>query len=212
MTSNGVHPTINGDHPTTNGAHTTTNGHSVTNGIHATINGEPTPADGGFAVTNGATVGKNVQTRANRLIPFTANDADSARQGAVKLNSFLASHPDRLDDAAYTIGMRRQHFPYRSFAVMNKEDAAGQVTFSAPIRASPMQRTVVFVFTGQGSQWPTMGSALLSDYHTAMEDILRMDKALASLGQDAAPAWTLAGKNSHRYLMQLIRCFIAAES
>jgi acyl transferase domain-containing protein len=92
--------------------------------------------------------------------------------------------------------MRRQHFPYRSFAVMNKEDAAGQVTFSAPIRASPMQRTVVFVFTGQGSQWPTMGSALLSDYQTAMEDVLRMDKALASLGQDVAPTWTLAGKSS----------------
>uniref|UniRef100_A0A0B7KHN6 Uncharacterized protein n=1 Tax=Bionectria ochroleuca TaxID=29856 RepID=A0A0B7KHN6_BIOOC len=192
-TTNGVHPTTNGVHPTSNGVHPTANGHSTTNGVHATINGEDTPADGGFAVTNGArTVGKNIQTKASRLVPFTANDADSARQGTVKLSSFLASHPDQLDDAAYTIGMRRQHFPYRSFAVMNKEDAAGQVTFSAPIRASPMQRTVVFVFTGQGSQWPTMGSALLSDYQTAMEDVLRMDKALASLGQDVAPTWTLA--------------------
>ncbi|CAH0052157.1 unnamed protein product [Clonostachys solani] len=191
-TPNGIHPTPNGIHPISNGVHPTTNGHSATNG-HVTINGEDAPANGGSTITNGAgTIGKNAQTKPSRLIPFTANDADSARQGAVKLSSFLASHSDQLDDAAYTIGMRRQHFPYRSFTVVNKEDAVGQVTFSAPIRASPLQRTVVFVFTGQGSQWPTMGSALLSDYHTAMEDVLRMDKALASLGQDVAPTWTLA--------------------
>jgi acyl transferase domain-containing protein len=142
-----------------------------------------------------------------RLVPFTANDVDSARQGAAKLSRFLASHSDQIDDAAYTMGMRRQHFPYRSFAVMSKQDAADQVEFSAPIRACPTQRTIVFVFTGQGSQWPTMGSTLLSDYRTAMEDVLRMDKALAALGQDIAPPWALAGKNVQFYV---VSCYFTA--
>ncbi|VUC20324.1 unnamed protein product [Clonostachys rosea] len=210
-TSNGVHPVTNG-HPitngvdahtnrqdsATNGVHPTTNGtngaHAATNGEDTPItNGEDTPTNGELSVTNGVkTATEKVQTTASRLVPFTANDTDSARQGAMKLGSFLASHPDQLDDAAYTIGMRRQHFPYRSFTVISKADVADQVTFSAPVRASSIQRTVVFVFTGQGSQWPTMGSALLSDYETAMEDVLRMDKALATLGQDVAPTWNLA--------------------
>ncbi|RYO89871.1 hypothetical protein DL766_010402 [Monosporascus sp. MC13-8B] len=135
--------------------------------------------------------GNVAATTGDRLLVFTANEAESARRGAQECSRFLANHPAQLDDTAYTLGLRREHFPYRSFAVVREKDAS-DVTFSTPVRMSAAPCSVIFVFTGQGSQWPSMGSALLSDHSTAMQDLLLMEKALATLGRDIAPTWALS--------------------
>ncbi|KAI1416673.1 hypothetical protein F5Y13DRAFT_205511 [Hypoxylon sp. FL1857] len=133
----------------------------------------------------------NSLSTGNRLLVFTANDADSTRRGEQELSRFIADHPEDLNDAAYTLGMRREHLSYRTFAVVNKTDYK-DVAFSAPVKTTAIIPSVAFVFTGQGAQWPTMGSRLLSEHPAAVHDLKLMETALSSLGQDLAPNWSLS--------------------
>ncbi|KAI1828708.1 hypothetical protein F4861DRAFT_535124 [Xylaria intraflava] len=135
-------------------------------------------------------VDKNVAT-GERLVVFTADDLESARRGAEASGSFIASHPEELDDIAYTLGMRREHLSYRTFATVNSANSK-DVVFSPPVKTSTATSSIAFIFTGQGAQWPTMGAALLSEYPTAKHDIRAMEDALSALGQDLAPSWTLS--------------------
>ncbi|KAI0406775.1 acyl transferase domain-containing protein, partial [Xylaria palmicola] len=139
----------------------------------------------------------NGVSRGNRLLAFTANDADSARRGSQELTRFAASHPEELNDTAYTLSMRREHLSYRAFAVTdssNDED----VVFSTPVKASGATPSIAFIFTGQGAQWPTMGATLLSEYPVAMDSLQVMENALSTLGEDIAPNWSLSE--------ELLRC------
>lgn len=129
----------------------------------------------------------------SRLLVFTANDAESARRGALECSRHVAKKPDRLGDAAFTLGMRREHFQYRSFAIGDVKDAS-PVEFSSPVKVPAVPPTVAFVFTGQGAQWPTMGAKLLSEHPSALEQLRLMEMSLAALGPDLAPNWTLSGE------------------
>ncbi|KAJ2980610.1 hypothetical protein NUW58_g6899 [Xylaria curta] len=135
-------------------------------------------------------VARDVPT-GNRLLVFTANNADSARRGAQECSHFIADNPNELDDTAYTLGMRREHLPYRTFAVVDSENYKDFV-FSSPVKTNAIASSVAFIFTGQGAQWPTMGAALLSEYPAALDDLQIMEKTLSTLGQDLAPSWRLS--------------------
>ncbi|KAI1211603.1 uncharacterized protein F4807DRAFT_473071 [Annulohypoxylon truncatum] len=126
----------------------------------------------------------------SRLIVFTANDSKSAHRGAQECRHFMTNHPEQLDDAAYTLGLRREHLSHRCFAVSNEANLK-DLAFSAPVKVPAAVPNVIFVFTGQGAQWPTMGSMLLSEHPTAINDIQIMQNALSTLSQDLAPSWTL---------------------
>lgn len=128
----------------------------------------------------------------NRLLAFTAYDSESARRGADECSRFVVDHPKQLNDAAYTLGLRREHLAYRTYAVVNGGDLQ-DIKFSTPVKSSAVASNISFVFTGQGAQWPTMGSALLSEYPAARDDLTIMEKSLSELGQDLAPTWTLSG-------------------
>ncbi|KAI1297499.1 hypothetical protein F5Y03DRAFT_398536 [Xylaria venustula] len=134
----------------------------------------------------------------NRLLVFTANSAESAERGAQECGCFIADHYNELDNIAYTLGVRREHLPYRAFAIVNSAKTSKDIIFSAPVKTLPLVSSIVFIFTGQGAQWPTMGAALLSEYTTAMGDIRTMESALLALGNDLAPDWSL--------LEELLRC------
>jgi acyl transferase domain-containing protein len=129
----------------------------------------------------------------SQLLVFTANDAESARRGALKCSRHVSEKPETLTDVAYTLGLRREHLPYRSFAVGNKTNA-NVLEFSVPVKMPTAAPSVTFVFTGQGAQWPTMGAGLLSEHPSAMQDIRLMEMSLSSLGPDLAPNWILSGK------------------
>lgn len=128
----------------------------------------------------------------NRLLVFTANDIESAHRGSQECSNFIANHRHELDDTAYTLGIRREHLSYRSFAAIDGANDK-DVVFSVPVKTPTFTPSVAFIFTGQGAQWPTMGAALLSEYPAAMDDIEVMQKALSTLGQGLAPNWSLSG-------------------
>ncbi|KXX72797.1 Lovastatin diketide synthase LovF, partial [Madurella mycetomatis] len=131
----------------------------------------------------------------SRLLVFTANDAESARRGALECSRHVVEKPETLTDAAFTLGLRREHFPYRTFAIGDMKDAS-PVEFSVPAKAPAAPPSVAFVFTGQGAQWPTMGAKLLSEHPSALQQLQLMEMSLSSLGPDLAPNWTLSGKQT----------------
>lgn len=93
-------------------------------------------------------------TSGSRLVVFTANHVKSATRGANDYSEYLTSHPHTLDDVAYTLGLRREHLPYRTFAVTNQADlhTGGVVRFSSPVKTPSVVPNVVFAFTGQGKK------------------------------------------------------------
>ena len=100
-------------------------------------------------------------------------------------------HPDSLRDLAYTMSVRRERLPYRSFAV---SDDSARLEFTAPSRTPSTVPAITFVFTGQGAQWVTMGAKLISDFPSVDEDFQMLDGALSKLPQP--PSWTIIGESS----------------
>ena len=118
----------------------------------------------------------------------TANTIESGRAGVKNCQQYVESHLATLEDVAYTLGARREHLPYRSFAVT---DSLTPPVFSAACKAPKVAPDLIFVFTGQGAQWATMGTSLMSDFPTVLHDFQLMDRTLAKLPE--APAWTIQG-------------------
>ena len=98
--------------------------------------------------------------------------------------------PEEISDIAYTCALRRQHLPYRSFAIVQPNGNLVGVpsTAEAPSGASP----VVMVFSGQGAQWPTMGKELILNNQKIRKDLEDMDAVLQRLSHP--PTWKLVGK------------------
>ena len=91
----------------------------------------------------------------NRIYVFSAKSESS-------LNAYLASFKDYLDSAvsakeklleslAFTLGEHRTHHPYRTAVTASSlDDLKKQVSAAKPRRSR--ERSVCFVFTGQGAQ------------------------------------------------------------
>lgn len=95
-----------------------------------------------------------------------------------------------LEDMAYTLGVRREHLAHRSFAIANTFTLSP--IFSEPMKAPKRAPDIIFVFTGQGAQWPKMGVDLITDFPSALQDAEKMDEALSRL--DEPPSWTIEGE------------------
>ncbi|CAJ2503554.1 Uu.00g109480.m01.CDS01 [Anthostomella pinea] len=114
-----------------------------------------------------------------RLLAFTANHVESVRKGASRYAQFLEANPEAIDDVSYTLDTRREHLSHRAFAVA---DGISSPEFSPPARIPARAPEVIFVFTGQGAQWATMGSQLVADFPAVLGDLDIMDQALSGLG------------------------------
>jgi polyketide synthase 5 len=104
------------------------------------------------------------------LFPLSASSPQALRATAGRLASWLDANTARQRpiDVARTLACRRGHRPVRhALLAATLEDLAAQlrgVAADAPIDADTVDhdgRGPVFVFSGQGSQWETMGTALL---------------------------------------------------
>lgn len=107
---------------------------------------------------------------------------------------YLQRHPTALDRLAYTLAHGRPVLPFRTFCVAQQPDDLHTSTWPI-IRPVAGSNRAVFVFTGQGAQWPRMGAELLKTSREFREDIRYMDAALKRLLPAAhRPRWALASE------------------
>lgn len=122
------------------------------------------------------------------LVPLSAKTPEALTALAKSYTSWLSKTDSRLHDIAYTAGLRRSHFEHRSSAVVaTKEElatvldafASGQMPAGVVMaKAAARPPKVVFVFSGQGSQWLGMGRQLYLDEPVFRDAISACDAAL----------------------------------
>ncbi|KAK6826532.1 hypothetical protein RU639_005411 [Aspergillus parasiticus] len=119
-----------------------------------------------------------------QLLVLSAKDKKSLDGQIDRITRHIEANTSCLNDLAFTLARRRDYLPYRAFAVTDKDGSLP--TFQKAQSTVPCP---VFVFTGQGAQWPTMGMDLLCRFPKFREDIHRMDKILTELRE--APPWSI---------------------
>ncbi|KAJ5279937.1 hypothetical protein N7478_005309 [Penicillium angulare] len=122
------------------------------------------------------------------LIVLSAQSKVALDSRVAKTKGYAKNHPNSLKSIAYTLGARRDHLSHRAYLLCDKTSSVIQETrSSSPVQKVPA--SPVFVFTGQGAQWPGMGRELLDTFPFFHHDIRIMDEALQSL--DPKPLWSI---------------------
>ncbi len=108
--------------------------------------------------------------RSRQLVVVSARTPAALEAATGGLAAHLASHPEEsLADVAFTLQRGRRAFEQRRFAVCrDSADAASVLGGEHPERllsgTVPAEaRAVIFMFSGQGSQYPGMGAGLYRD-------------------------------------------------
>lgn len=126
--------------------------------------------------------------RTTFVVSITAKSAWSLGMNIQKLISFLEMKPDTsLPRLSYTTTARRTQYPYRiSFAVSTIAEATealrtaqAEVVKPSPVKAPPK---VVFVFTGQGAHYPSLGRQLFENSRQFRSDLMDFDRIGRSQG------------------------------
>ncbi|WP_437568146.1 SDR family NAD(P)-dependent oxidoreductase [Sorangium sp. So ce542] len=143
------------------------------------------------------------------LLPLSARSPRALAALAEAYERFLGGAPAdaRLADVAYTASVRRRHHEFRLAVVgRSREELAEALGAHARGEAHPAvasgqtvlgwQPQVVFVFSGQGSQWAGMGRELLAEEPTfraaleACEPLVQRHAGFSLLAELAAPEAT----------------------
>jgi acyl transferase domain-containing protein len=124
-------------------------------------------------------------TSESALLLFSATNAESLKKRASDIRDHALSLPDKINDLAYTLAVRRDHLPHRAFSVTNGV-TMGDFIAADKAKQAPQP---VFVFTGQGAQWPAMGKELVEIFPSFQDDILRFSQLLGHLPHP--PPWDL---------------------
>ncbi|KAK0375860.1 PKSN polyketide synthase for alternapyrone biosynthesis protein [Colletotrichum limetticola] len=135
-------------------------------GNHTTTVSEDDSSESGISVGSDSPRQENVK----RLFPLSTRDQPAIERLVQSYGDFLSnkeatSSPRFLSDFAYTLSERRNHLEFRSFAVAESAiDLQNQLNkgLAKPKRATKHDNPI-FVFTGQGAQWPAMGKELLNN-------------------------------------------------
>ena len=105
-------------------------------------------------------------TRSHQLLVVSARNEVAAHSMIGRLARYLTRHPERdLPDVAYTLQIGRREFGFRRSVVVDGQDRAGAVAALRAIggpasQAASKPGPVVFMFPGQGSQYPGMAAGL----------------------------------------------------
>ncbi|PNY29656.1 Polyketide synthase [Tolypocladium capitatum] len=127
---------------------------------------------------------------AKRLFVFSSKDQSGLQRLAKAYVSTLTSSKlddgegRYLEDLAHTLSTRRSYFDFRGFCVASSlEGLTGQLSkgIAKTKRPSRQRSNLLFVFTGQGAQWPAMGVQLLNN-PVFQESILKSQEYLEKLG------------------------------
>ncbi|TAQ88229.1 hypothetical protein B7494_g3462 [Chlorociboria aeruginascens] len=157
-----------------------------TNGIHS---------NGTHSIRNhfnGIHLNGNTSKSKTYIVPFSANSSKSLAKN-IEAIRLLKSPLPSARDLAYTLGAHRTKFSKKDFLLAT--DNGSGITFSitsSRLKASAGRNAVLpfaFIFTGQGAQWPNMGSELIGRFPVFRKTIQELDSCLANLPK--APSWTI---------------------
>ncbi|KAF1935695.1 polyketide synthase 1 [Clathrospora elynae] len=122
-----------------------------------------------------------------RLLIFSAKHPGSLRQSVQNHESYLTSHPNSLQDMAYSLAMKRETLSHRQYCVTTGDKPfESSRTAKSSVHGQP---DLIFVFTGQGAQWPEMGKNLMITQQVYRNSLAKLDDVLATLPDP--PIWTL---------------------
>ena len=122
--------------------------------------------------------------RSYQLFPLSARSEEALAQATINLAGHLQARPGvDLADVAFTLQVGRRAFRYRRFLVARNDDSAGlAAALSQPARlgtdVAVSARPVVFMFPGQGSQYPGMAADLYRNEPVARKAIDRCARLL----------------------------------
>ncbi|KAK4464770.1 hypothetical protein QBC42DRAFT_220122 [Cladorrhinum samala] len=121
---------------------------------------------------------EGVDPRGHHVIPISGKTPNAIIGNTQRLLEYLKLHRDvRIEDVAYTLGARRMHHPIRKAHVASSVEALissleRAVDDGKWAKASTSQRPpVVFLFTGQGSQYYGMAMELFNTSPTFREHV-----------------------------------------
>ena len=134
------------------------------------------------------------------LLPFSAHKEKILRTILGRAASWAITNTN-LADLEYTLSERRSKLAFRSYIITKKaQDTSQPVLEHGSIedsRSRTRQAKIGFVFTGQGAQWPGMGSELLPAYPAFQRTILSLENFIASAIDP--PSWKLTGRLSYTH-------------
>ncbi|KAH7195357.1 polyketide synthase [Fusarium oxysporum] len=108
------------------------------------------------------------------LLLLSANTETSLQKQICNHQEWSAKNPDHIADLGYTLATHRKHLPHRAFIISQREKA---IEVSSPLRTPPGRLPLVFVFSGQGAQWPEMTKELIENELLKPAETSQIDRA-----------------------------------
>ncbi|KAI1359407.1 polyketide synthase [Xylaria arbuscula] len=142
---------------------------------------DPCPSANDTGDSNGGDMPSGLE-----ILLFSANTSASLQRQMQSYHQYIIKHPDDVADVAYTLALRRERLPHRSFTLVH---GGSVVEDSGLIKSPSPSPQITFVFTGQGAQWPGMGRELIMTNQAFRQDIIRMDEVLHGLKKP--PTWSI---------------------
>ena len=112
-----------------------------------------------------------------QLLLFPANSEKAHTSMICNYRDLVQKKPENIGNLAYTLTNRREHLPYKAFAIASK----GSIGIASPTTKSAKRPVVIIVFTGQGVQWPRMGRDIMDSNPTFLNIIRCLDKYLQGM-------------------------------